>query len=226
MEDRVHHHVIDSFVRRGYPSTAWEIAADLGATSEQVAATLRRLHDGHGLVLHPGSLDVWIAHPFSASPTAVWVAEGERGWWAPCMWCALGVAVLAAPNATIHARIGGEHEPVQIQLHDGAVAEDSSSLGVHFAVPLRDAWANVVHFCSTVLPFRSAADVERWCERHRIAQGAVVPVAQALDLARAWYGHHLDRDWRKWTLQEAQAIFERVGLTGPFFRLPVSDGVY
>jgi len=223
MEDRVHHHVLESFVRRGYPSSVSEIATALEVTEAQVAEAMRRLHDGHGLVLHPDSLDVWIAHPFSASPTAVWVAEGSSGWWAPCMWCALGIAGLAAPDATIHVRLGGEHEPADIRLRNGVVASD---LVVHFAIPPRDAWTNVVHFCSTVLPFRSAESVALWCERHRITQGAIVPIAQALDLARAWYGRHLDRHWRKWTVQEAQAIFDAVGLTGEFFRLPVSDGSF
>ncbi|WP_394837763.1 alkylmercury lyase family protein [Pendulispora rubella] len=224
MESLVHHLVIDSFVRRGHPPTVDEMAAALNIPRERAAEALRRLHDGHGLVLHPGSLEVWLAHPFSASPTAVWVAADDaRGWWAPCMWCAFGITVLTAPNATIHVRLGGENEPADIRLRDGAVVSDHV---VHFALPPRDAWANVVHFCSTVLPFRSADDVARWCERHRLPQGAIVSAERTLDLARAWYGHHLDRDWRKWTLHEAQGIFEGAGLTGEFFRLPVTDGTF
>jgi hypothetical protein len=43
-----------------------------------------------------------------------------------------------------------------------------------------------------------------------------------LDLGRVWYGRHLDRDWRKWTVPEAQAVFDQVGLTGDFWRLPGS----
>ncbi|HWL84791.1 MAG TPA: organomercurial lyase [Polyangiaceae bacterium] len=220
MDALVHHQVVDSFVRRGHPPTVDEIAKALRTDAKRVAASLRRLHEGHGLVLHPGSLDIWIAHPFSASPTAVWVAERDRGWWAPCMWCAFGIAVLAAPDAIIHVRLGGEHESVSVAMQHGKLESD---LMVHFAVPPRDAWANVVHYCATVLPFRSQAAVAAWCERHRLPRGEIVPIGRVLELARAWYGPYLDRDWRKWTIHEAQSIFDGVGLTGEFFRLPAAD---
>ena len=38
--------------------------------------------------------------------------------------------------------------------------------------------------------------------------------------ARDWYGDRLDPDWRPRTRDESQAIFERHGLTGDFWRLP------
>jgi hypothetical protein len=220
MDGRVHHEVLSTFVRRGRPPSLDELARGLAIAPEDAAAALRRLHDGHGLVLHPGSSDVWIAHPFSASPAAVWVADGGRGWWAPCLWCAAGIVALAAPTSTIHARYAGEHEPAAIEVRDGAAAGD---LVVHFALPPRDAWHDVVHWCQLVLPFRRAEDVAPWCERHGLPRGAVVPWPQVLALGRAWYGRHLDPDWRKHTVAEAQAIFAEMGLTGEFWQLPVSD---
>jgi hypothetical protein len=53
-----------------------------------------------------------------------------------------------------------------------------------------------------------------------------VPLTTVLALAREWYGSYLDEDWRKWTLGEAQAIFDRVGLRGDAWRLPVGDGTF
>ena len=239
MDGRVHHEVLSTFARLGRPPSLDELARALAVPHGDAAAALRRLHDGHGLVLHPGSAEVWIAHPFSASPTAAWVAAadasagaaagpsaagaGVRGWWAPCMWCASGVIALAAPDATIYARYGGEHEAALIEVRAGAATGASDEFVVHFAMPPRDAWHNVVHWCSTVLPFRRAEEVDPWCERHGLPRGAVVPWAQVLALGRAWYGRHLDEDWRKHTVAEAQAIFDAVGLTGEFWRLPVSD---
>jgi hypothetical protein len=222
MDGRVHHEVLSSFVRLGRPPTQGELSRSLAISSAAAAASLQRLHDGHGLVLHPGGTDIWIAHPFSASPTAVWVAAGARGWWAPCMWCASGVVALAAPTATIHARYGGEHEAAVV-LPDDPPDDPPDDLVVHFALPPRDAWRNVVHWCSTVLPFRRADDVDPWCERHGLPRGAVLPWSQVMALGRAWYGRHLDLDWRKHTIAEAQAIFDAVGLTGDFWRLPVSE---
>jgi hypothetical protein len=221
IDGRAHHEVISTIVRRGFPPTLEELARALAVSRDEAAAALRGLHDGHGLVLHPGSTEVWIAHPFSASPTAVWVAAGERGWWAPCLWCAMGIVALAAPEATIHTRYAGEHEAVAVEVRGGEVV--SGNFVVHFALPPRDAWRNVVHWCATVLPFRRAGDVAPWCERHGLLLGAVVPAAQVAALGRAWYGRHLDEDWRKWTVAEAQAIFEEVGLRGELWRLPISD---
>ncbi|HWU88979.1 MAG TPA: organomercurial lyase, partial [Kofleriaceae bacterium] len=116
VDGRAHHEVLSTIVHRGHPPRLEELARALAISRDEAAASLRRLHDGHGLVLHPGSTDVWIAHPFSASPAAVWVAAGTRGWWAPCLWCAMGIVALAAPSATIHARYAGEHEPAALDV--------------------------------------------------------------------------------------------------------------
>lgn len=206
---RVHHEILQGFVERGHPPRL----------PEEAHPALRQLEAEHGVVLHPGTTEVWIAHPFSASPTAVWVErrEADRGWWAPCLWCAMGVVALAASDATIHVRFGGEAEAVAIRV-DGAarVAPDAC---VHFPLPVRDAWNNVVHFCASVLPFRSEGDVAAWSQRHDLPRGAVVPLAQVLELARVWYGNHLAPDWRKWTVAEAQQIFTRVGLVGSHWQL-------
>src|SRR4051812_42881805 len=107
LDSRVHHGVLRSIVRRRFAPTTEELAASLEVPRADVEESLRRLHESHGLVLHPASFDVWIAHPFSLSPTAVWVDARDRGWWAPCLWCAFGIVTLAAPDATIHVRAAG-----------------------------------------------------------------------------------------------------------------------
>jgi hypothetical protein len=224
MDGRVHHQVLTSFVQRGYAPTVDEIAAALSAPQGEVEQSLQRLHAGHGLVLQPGSHEIWLAHPFSSSPTAIWVAAGERGWWAPCMWCAAGIIALAAPTATLYARYAAEHEAATIEVEDGQ--SSASNLSVHFAIPPRHAWSNVSHWCATVLPFRGAPDVDAWSQRHRLPRGAVVPWSQVLALGRSWYGKHLDEAWRKWTLREAQGIFEGAGLRGPFWQLPESEAPF
>jgi hypothetical protein len=42
---------------------------------------------------------------------------------------------------------------------------------------------------------------------------------QAWDLSQRWYGNRLAPDFRRATVEEAQQIFESVGLTGPFWEL-------
>ena len=54
-------------------------------------------------------------------------------------------------------------------------------------------------------------------------KGEVVPVEQVADLARAWYGAHLDPEWVKPSAAEAQAVFEGVGLTSDHWHVPGGD---
>lgn len=218
----VHHGILRSFVERGRPPSLDELADELAAPADVVAGALRRLEAEHGVVLHPGSTEVWIAHPFSASPTGVWVSDGDRGWWAPCLWCAMGIAVLAAPNAVIHARYGGETEPAVFSV--SAATTTSPPAFAHFPIPVRRAWDNVVHWCSTVQPFRTADDAAAWSARHGLAVGDLVPLDQVLALSRVWYGRHLDPSWRKPTLDEARAMFASVGLTSPTWDVPSASG--
>ncbi|MEJ7597966.1 MAG: organomercurial lyase [Kofleriaceae bacterium] len=213
---RLHHLIIKSLVERGHPPVVDELSRELATDA---APWLDRLVAEHGVVLHPGTHEIWIAHPFSASPTAVWIDRGDRGWWAPCLWCALGIATLAAPRATIHTRFAGESEPAVLALADGTI---TPSVLVHFAYPARDAWRNVVHWCASVLPFRDRDQVVAWSTRHAIPHGDVVPIDRVMALARVWYGGHLDPAWRKWTGEEAKQIFAGVGLTGAHWALPSS----
>jgi hypothetical protein len=212
IDSRVHHHVLRGIVDRGFAPTVDELAAALACGADDAAASLQRLHDNHGLVLHPGSSEVWIAHPFSLSPTAVWVARGDRGWWAPCLWCGYGIQALVGP-VDITVRLGGESETLVLA---GAPRADVIA---HVPLPPRRAWDNVTHFCASLLPFADEAALDAWCARHRAPRGAALPLAQLDALARRWYGRHLDADWVKWTPAEAAAIFAEVGLTGAFWAL-------
>lgn len=44
-------------------------------------------------------------------------------------------------------------------------------------------------------------------------------ISQAWDLSQKWYGNRLELDFRRPTVDEAQAIFTSVGLTGAFWKL-------
>ena len=61
--------------------------------------------------------------------------------------------------------------------------------------------------------FRSEEDLPQ-------PRGGVVAVSTLKALAAEWYGDRLDPDWRPRTVEQSQAILDRHGLTGPFWRLP------
>jgi hypothetical protein len=68
-----------------------------------------------------------------------------------------------------------------------------------------------------MLLFRSEEHVENWLGGR--AQGEIIPVLKLAQLANAWWGDRLDPDWRPHTREQNQAILDRLGLTGPFWRL-------
>ena len=71
-----------------------------------------------------------------------------------------------------------------------------------------------------MLLFRSEEHVERWCESWHMPRGASLTLATAWELAQVWFA--VDRgkpEWRRFTLDETEAIFARLGLTSEFWNL-------
>jgi hypothetical protein len=67
--------------------------------------------------------------------------------------------------------------------------------------------------------FRSEEHVGRWLEASGHRAGATLAAPKLWELAVAWWGDRLDPNWRPHTREQNQAILERLGLTGPFWRL-------
>jgi hypothetical protein len=68
-----------------------------------------------------------------------------------------------------------------------------------------------------MLVFRSEAHVDRWLAGR--PRGAILPLWKLAELAAAWWGDRLSPDWQPHTLEQNQAILDRLGLTGPFWEL-------
>ena len=68
------------FLERGAAPTIAQLSEQLGHDRTTVAAALQALEAYHGVVLHPGSGEIWVMHPFSSAPTSFWV-ESDRGRW-------------------------------------------------------------------------------------------------------------------------------------------------
>ena len=207
-------------IDRGRPALLWEMAGELETSIPALLQSLRRLEANHGYVPPPGTVDPWVIHPFSTTPTLFYVFGSDRGWWAPCIWCAFGVAVLVGGEVRISTTLGGETEPCVIAF-DGSVSP--SGLVAHFPIKVADAWDNVHRHCASTLVFESEREIDEWCDRHGIQKGEIVPLQTVADLAKAWYGRHLDPEWVKPTAAEAQAVFATVGLTSEHWHLPGGD---
>src|SRR5436305_14253815 len=91
---RVHYELIRSLIDFGACVTRSELAERLKMPIARIEQLLFELSDVHGVVLHPHLCEPWLVHPFSTTPTAHWVKGADGDWWAPCIWCAFGIATL------------------------------------------------------------------------------------------------------------------------------------
>lgn len=216
----LHYTLVRHILDHGHAPSREELGRRLGLSAPEVVDALRRLADEHGVVLHPHAPDVWVVHPFSLAPTQFWVESGDRGWWGSCAWCSLGIAALLDRDVAIRTSLGAEGRPVELWIRDGRPAGDDYL--IHFPVPMRRCWDDVIYACSNMLLFDGEAAVDDWCRRHRVPRGDTRPVSQFWSFAREWYGRHLDPAWRKWTPAEARDLFQRHGLTGDTWDIPAT----
>jgi hypothetical protein len=70
-----------------------------------------------------------------------------------------------------------------------------------------------------MLLFRSEEHVELWCRAREFPTGGLLTLDQGWRLAVAWFGERRSPRWRRGSPEEIHALFERLGLTGPFWRL-------
>jgi len=66
--------------------------------------------------------------------------------------------------------------------------------------------------------FRSEEHIARWLAGR--TPGTTITVSKLCELAHAWWSDRLSPGWRPRSRSESQAILDRLGLTGPFWRLP------
>lgn len=201
----------------GYAPSNQLLSERLGETVETIEQTLQQLHEAHALQLHPHCCKPWVVHPFALSPGSCWVKSGDRGWWANCVYCGMGIAAALGQDVEIHTRMGGEQEPIVIHVTNGKVQEEE--LLLHLSTPVSEWWDNVIHACASFQPFRSTADINAWCARHDLPLGAVVPLPKMWSFAADWYGDYLRTPWKKRTVAEAKELFLKHGFTDPFWRL-------
>jgi len=117
------------------------IAAALQIDQQTVIAALRKLVAAHALVMAPASTTIWMAHPFSAVPTAYPVAVRGRTYWANCAWDAAGVMALLGGGET-RTRCPECGEPLTIAAHEGRISGNGVA---HFAVPPQRFWDNIAY---------------------------------------------------------------------------------
>ncbi len=133
----VYRHFLDA----GAPPSVDETAQQLGLAAADVEASYRRLEAGRVLVFAPGTLNVWMANPLSATPTAFRVETPRGAWWGTCVWDALGIPAMLGTDGTVSTFCPDCNEPLELTVEDGALRPVEGV--AHFAVPARRWWENI-----------------------------------------------------------------------------------
>ena len=126
--------VYRSFVERRKASSVAEISSALHIDPVDVAAALQQLHDDDVIVLHPGTHDVWLAHPFCASAAPFKTSSGDRTWDAICIWDALGILAVLDADGAVTTACPDCAEPLTVEVNEGGVHAPDEYV-VHYGVP-------------------------------------------------------------------------------------------
>jgi hypothetical protein len=133
--------VYQFLVEHERPPTIDETSAALGITAEQAREAYERLHRRHALFLEPGTLNVRMAHPFSAHPTPFHVHVGTHAYYANCAWDMLGIPAALNADARIEAVYADTGASAQFGVVDGHVR---GSGVVSFALPFRQWYDDLI----------------------------------------------------------------------------------
>jgi len=141
LDKQVRFQVYRHFLTMNRAPTWQEVANALALPLSDVEAAYQRLAAGKALVLQKNG-EVLMAEPFSAVPTAFVVEIGKRMWWSNCIWDALGIPAMLKEDARVVTTCGCCNEAMTLEIRDGALLTVPGV--VHFALPAREWWKDVV----------------------------------------------------------------------------------
>lgn len=141
LEQRVRLFVYRHFVETANAPDVMRLASMLETPEREIVGALRRLADLHALVLAPAATTIWMAHPFSAVPTAYPVDVGDRTYFANCAWDVAGILSLVGDGGS-RTRCDDCGADLEMVVRNDTITGNGI---VHFAVPARRFWDNVAY---------------------------------------------------------------------------------
>jgi hypothetical protein len=216
--EHLHYLLVKHVIDTGHAPELNVLASMAKSSDPETSANLRALADMHGVILEPNSLRIWSLHPFALMPTAFWVSSGNRGWWANCAWCSLGIGAALGQDFSIHTSEGAEGAPLHFEIKSGKGS--NSHVLMHFPYPPARWWDNPYCPCGNILFFASEVGIDRWCARHGRPRGSVLRFDTARGLSQLWFGDYASPQWRRKTPQQAVAIFKQLNLDPRFWTIP------
>jgi hypothetical protein len=69
-----------------------------------------------------------------------------------------------------------------------------------------------------MLFFQSEESLDEWLVPQKAQRGAVLSIPQLWELSQRWYQDRMSLEYRGRTIEQAQKIFEELGLTSEFWQ--------
>jgi hypothetical protein len=129
------------FVERGVAPSVADVATATGIAPAEARATWQRLHDAHAIVLQPGTLELLMANPFSAVPTAYRVQADGRSWYANCAWDAFGICAALHTDGDIETTCAECGEKIECAVRGEQPVD--RQLFFHCLVPANQWWDDI-----------------------------------------------------------------------------------
>ena len=211
--------VARSIKTRGKILTIAAVAADMGKDVAAIDAAFARMIEDRVFRPRKDSDEIYAYSPFCVGPTDFFVTTGGRIWFAIDAWDALGVPAALGESGVIETHCADCGESLVVDVDADGATELQTWTVMQVGVPARDFWKDIAYTESTINLFKSEEHAERWRDKHKPPASAFLPIEQATALAHEWYKNKLDPDWRRYTTEEAEAIFDELALDPEFWRL-------
>ena len=137
--------VYDVLLESGRAPTLAEIATHFDVGVDDARRAVSEIRIGKTLLARPDSGEIWMAGPFSATPTSYRVVGRRASWWANCAWDMLGIPVIAGESVDVEATCADCGEPMPIQVDARSGPAPGAEGVVHFLVPARQ-WYDDIGF--------------------------------------------------------------------------------
>ncbi|OOF93323.1 hypothetical protein ASPCADRAFT_407523 [Aspergillus carbonarius ITEM 5010] len=229
---QVRHKLFQFYLKECRPPTVMELAILCILSTAEIQQILDQLEDLHHIVQykHDGRspTPIAMAHPFSHLPTTFVVAQGNRRWWANCIWCALGLAAMLSPlETTIMTRSGSIGQELELTIKNdhitctghGGEQLNPHDCRAHFSIPPGKWWKDVRFACGTIQMFATKAEALEWPQKYGFYSGEIMTLETLWSLSKAWYHDKHTYDYDRKTPAEVDALFNELGMISDFWKV-------
>ncbi len=219
---RMRKYVLDYFLQESVAPTLEEISRALRIELAEARAGLEALDTGHHLKLLEGTSRILMAFPFSALATPYRVTLGNgRRYFANCAWDSVAFHPMLDEPIDVDSYCSHCGEPLSFRIDHGRATSRNGDLPlVHLKLPAAAWWNDITRTCANAMVFLGPGSLHPVDPdpATRIDHG-IVTLETILGMSAPIYSGKLRMEYDRPPPSVVRAQFERLGLTGPYWKL-------